>query len=507
MNPSDPTSRSRQTRLDDLIHSLLPLVQTADPEKLVGSILASAARLFETEACSLGLVDRKKKQITFSKMEGTAKTDEFTVRLDQGIAGWVASHGEGVVCNDVMNDPRFFGGVDRKSGYTTRSLLTVPIIRDNATVAVLQAMNTRRPGGFSDDDLEALTAFAELVKVVLDRAHEITAVKQSHAVLHETVQDRYRLVAGDSPAMKEALSVAEMAARAPSTILLLGESGTGKEVVARAIHHWSERRDHPFVAVNCAALAADLLESELFGHEKGAFTGAIGRKKGRFEIAGQGTLFLDEIGELPAQLQAKLLRVLQEKEFQRVGGVQDIRADCRIIAATNQNLKQSCEDGTFREDLYFRLNVVSIPLPPLRDRGKDIITLALHFLERYCKEMNRAQLSLETETIALIQSYRWPGNVRELQNAMERAVVLTAAPIVAPANLPPDIRGEGPPTRKSDPMEGIDPGSSLTEAVDEFKRIRIRAALNVSGGNQTQAAKMLGLRQPNLSRLIKSLGL
>jgi two-component system NtrC family response regulator len=292
-------------------------------------------------------------------------------------------------------------------------------------------------------------------------------------------------------------------------------------VLARAIHQWSPRDEHPFIAVNCTALSPELLESELFGHERGAFTGAIAQKKGKFELADGGTIFLDEIGDLALSLQVKLLRVLQEREFQRVGGIREIRADVRILAATNRNLQQAMQNGSFREDLFYRLNVVSITLPALRDRTADIPALVKHFLEHSCREMKRPQLGIDRSVMDILQSHPWPGNVRELQNAIERAVVLAAGPDIIAADLPAEIRPQilsshnsTEPLARSTNQDGsqvadqiaaLDDSLSLAEAVQEFKRLRIRHILDRTEWNQTEAAKLLGLPQSNLSRLMKRL--
>jgi transcriptional regulator with GAF, ATPase, and Fis domain len=305
--------------------------------------------------------------------------------------------------------------------------------------------------------------------------------------------------------MREVVETARTAASARTTVLLLGESGVGKEIVARAIHGWSPRADGPFVAVNCVALTPELLESELFGHEKGAFTGAIAQKKGKFELAEGGTLFLDEIGDLAPHLQAKLLRVLQEREFQRVGGVRTLEANVRVVAATNRDLPEAIRAGTFREDLYYRLNVVSITIPPLRDRTTDIPALAEHFLGRFCRELNRPARRLSPEAMDALVAHEWPGNVRELQNVLERAVVLSANPVLTPGDFPPEVRARAVPAA---PVTGeVAADLPLPEAVEAFKRARIRAALARTGHNQTRAAAILGMRQSNLSRLMKSLGI
>jgi transcriptional regulator with PAS, ATPase and Fis domain len=289
---------------------------------------------------------------------------------------------------------------------------------------------------------------------------------------------------------------------------LLGESGTGKEVVARAIHQWSPRDEHPFIAINCVALTPDLLASELFGHEKGAFTGATAQKKGKFELADGGTLFLDEIGELAPELQVKLLRVLQDREFQRVGGVRDIRVDVRILAATNRDLHQAMQRGTFREDLYYRLNVVAITLPALRERRADIPAFVHHFIGHYSREVNQPGRGITQEAVDMLQAYHWPGNVRELQNAIERAVVLSSGPYLTPTDFPAEIRQAVHPLDSTTPdMSGIDMTLSLTEAVEAYKRARVLHALAQADGNQKVAAKALGLQPSNLSRLMSTLRL
>jgi transcriptional regulator with GAF, ATPase, and Fis domain len=327
-------------------------------------------------------------------------------------------------------------------------------------------------------------------------------------VFQEEMHDRYRFVTGSSPAMQEVLSFARTAATAATTVLLLGESGSGKEVVARAVHRWGPRAEHPFVAVNCTALTAELLESELFGHEKGAFTGAVAQKKGKFELADGGTIFLDEIGDLAPNLQVKLLRVLQDKEFHRVGGIKTIRVNVRILAATNRNLAQAIPKGTFREDLYYRLNVASITLPPLRERREDIPMLARYFIEHSCLEVNRTVMDIEPAALECLQVYSWPGNVRELQNAIERAVVFAPGTLITAADLPAEVRKQTEPRAPlAVTLPGLDDTLALAEATDAFLRAKVRRTLEVANGSQTEAARMLGLPQSNLSRLMKRLRL
>lgn len=497
-----------QQRLESLIELNRLLISTIEPDEVLTVVLEAALQLFAAQGCSLALLDDAEQELAFFAMAGPAKVEEFRVALGQGIAGWVAQTGQGVVSNDVSQDPRFFGGIDQQTGYTTRSILCAPLMRRDQIIGVIEALNTTKLEGFSSEDLQLLTTFGGLAGMAISRTQAFARTRNASAAFQEVVQGRYRLVSGSSTAMQGVLQTARTVADTNTTVLLLGESGSGKEVVARAIHQWSPRAEHPFVAINCVALTPDLLASELFGHEKGAFTGATTQKKGKFELADGGTLFLDEIGELAPDLQTKLLRVLQDKEFQRVGGVKDIRANVRILAATNSDLHQAMHSGAFREDLYYRLNVVAITLPPLRDRREDIPGLIQYFIEHYCREVSRPSMSFAQSAMDLLQSYHWPGNVRELQNVIERAIVLSPGPELTEADLPAEIRQTN---RVLDQpgsyLQGIDASLPLTEAVDAFKRARVRQALEAAHGNQRQAARLLGLQPSNLSRLMHTLGL
>jgi Nif-specific regulatory protein len=497
-----------QQRLQSLTEISELLMSAVEPERVVTVILEAATQLFEVEGCSLALLDNVRQELAYVLMAGPAQVEEFRVALGQGIGGWVAQTGEGVVCNDVAQDPRFFGGVDRQTRYTTRSILCAPLKQNDQIIGVITALNTVRPEGFSDEDLQFLTALGGLAGTALVRTQTFARVRNAGAALQEVMQERYRLVVGNAPAMQEVLRIARTVAATNTTVLLLGESGTGKEVVARAIHQWSPRAEHPFIAINCVALTPDLLASELFGHERGSFTGATAQKKGKFELADGGTLFLDEIGELAPELQVKLLRVLQDKEFQRVGGVKDIRVDVRILAATNRDLHQALQRGTFREDLYYRLNVVALTLPALHERRADIPAYVHYFVAHYSREVNRPGLNITQEAVDMLQACRWPGNVRELQNAIERAVVLSSGLFITPADFPAEIRQTVRSLANTAPDTlSIDATLPLNEAIEAFKRARVMQALTQAGGNQSVAAKSLGLQPSNLSRLMSTLGL
>jgi DNA-binding NtrC family response regulator len=346
------------------------------------------------------------------------------------------------------------------------------------------------------------------VELVVARTLASARRERRIASLEHELSGRHTLVAGESLTMQHVIDVAARAAPSAATVLLLGESGSGKEVIARYIHDQSGRADDPFVALNCATLSEELLASELFGHEKGAFTGAVKTKIGRIEQAAGGTLFLDEIGELPPPLQAKLLRVLQEREFDRVGGTRPIRADARFVAATHQDLTKAIADKRFREDLYYRLNVISVKVPPLRERRADLPALIAHFLVRHARAAGRRELRLSPEAQDLLERYDWPGNVRELGNVLERAAVLATSDEVHPEDLPEEIRALTPIRESAVPLPaGAEEPRTYQEAVNDAKRDIILTALARHDDHQTNAARELGVTQPYLARLMKNLGL
>ena len=356
-----------------------------------------------------------------------------------------------------------------------------PVVMLTGHDKVALAIEAMRAG--AADYLTKPVNFDELL-VVLDKLFEHQALRQETRQLKKRLSERIapRGMIGTSPAIHRVFEVVDQVAASRATVLITGESGTGKELVANAIHAGSPRAGGPFIKLHCAALAESLLESELFGHEKGSFTGAIDRKQGRFEIADKGTLFLDEIGEISPAIQVKLLRFLQEHEFERVGGTHTIRVDVRVIAATNRNLREEIARGRFREDLFYRLNVVAIEVPPLRDRRSDTVALAAHFLDRFAKENGKPIQGFAPETLELMGAYPWPGNVRELENAVERAVVLTNGTTVEPQALPTTIRPRttGGPTI---------PGATMAE----IEKYAILETLKAAGGSTSTAAEMLGI--------------
>jgi two-component system NtrC family response regulator len=376
----------------------------------------------------------------------------------------------------------------------------VPVLIMTAFGTIEAAVEAMKIGAF--DYISKPFSNEELLLSVT-KAMQFATTQRQNMLLRESLEDRFGLhkIIGKSRAIRRVLEMVERSAPSRSTVLITGESGTGKELVARAIHYASPRKDEAFVSVNCMAFNPGVLESELFGHEKGSFTGAVARKRGRFELAQGGTLFLDEIGELSQDLQVKLLRVLQERTFERVGGVESIDVDIRIVAATNKDLAKAISDGTFREDLYYRLNVVQIELPSLRERREDIPLLAVHFLDTYARENNREFRGFTPEAMDFLSAFEWPGNVRQLENVMERCVVLAENDLVGVEDLPPEIRDEE--TQYKSAVDLLPTTINLSETLEKIEAALVRRALVRTSFVQVKAAEMLGISKSLLQYKLK----
>jgi transcriptional regulator with GAF, ATPase, and Fis domain len=432
--------------------------------------------------------------------------------------------GETILVSDVLAelDPRLPGDRLMLDG-GARSALGVPLLRGGLVGGALY-FGKRRPYWFDAGDVEIARHVADAVVVELqhqrlaDEQRRLAVVEQRARRLEERLEslreslgERYGFdrIIGRSPTLRDALSLATKVAPTETTVLITGESGTGKEIVARAIHHESARADGPFIAVNCAALPEALLESELFGYERGAFTGAERQKPGRFELAAGGTLFLDEVGELTPSVQAKLLRVLQEREFQRVGGTATLRADVRLIAATNRDLEQALTTGRVREDLFYRLNVFTVRLPPLRERGDDVLLLADHFVRTLGARMGKGEPGLSRDARDALLAHTWPGNIRELQNAVERALIVSDGGLIAASQLGITPRSETPAASASAVRVPDGPASSppAGASLAEWERKLVADALAKARGNKSRAAKALGLSRAQLYTRLKRLGL
>ena len=378
----------------------------------------------------------------------------------------------------------------------------IPIVVMTAFSDTEDAVRVMKEGAFDYllkpvnlDELEAL----------VKKAQEHNFLVSENKLLKEQLQERYRFdsIISQSKEMEQVLNTAGRVAKSKATVLIRGESGTGKELIAKAIHYTSDRKDKPLITVNCAALSENLLESELFGHEKGSFTGATSQRIGRFEQADHGTLFIDEVGDIAPQTQVKLLRALQFGEFERVGGSSTIKVDVRVITATNRNLEEMIAGGSFREDLFYRINVVTIHIPPLRERKTDIPVLVDFFLKKYSKE-NRKEISgLSREALDYLMRYNFPGNVRELENIIERAVVLTRSDVITTADLPIGLTD----LTETGILDPADFSNSYTEKVSAFEKSMIETALNLKNGNQTRAAEMLGISERHLRSRMQKLGI
>ena len=419
------------------------------------------------------------------------------VQVSRTIVSQVLSDGVAILCNDLPSTETFS---DTASLLERRihSVLAVPLEVFDRTLGVIYLDATDPKAHFDEDHLQLLTAIGSIAAAALDNARRMESLEQENRRLQAEISLEHNMV-GDSPRMRDVYQFIARVAPREVTVLIFGESGTGKELVARAIHRNSARADKPCVAINCAALAETLLESELFGHEKGAFTGAIVQKKGKLEIAEGGTVFLDEIGELAPLLQAKLLRVLQEREFERVGGTRTIKLNVRLVAATNRDLEEEVKKGRFREDLFYRLNVVALRMPALRERREDIPLLASYFTSKFSQRSNRPVLGVSPQARACLTSYDWPGNVRELENAIERAVVLGSSDLILPEDLPEAV------LEKAESA-----GATMTafhDALREAKKQLILNAFEQAQGSYTEAARLLGLHPNYLHRLIRNLSM
>jgi Nif-specific regulatory protein len=481
------------------------LAESLDLEDTLKSILKSLDTHLKLQRGTITLLDDQTETINIKVAHGlsTRSKSRGSYKVGEGITGRVVQTGERIVVPDISKDPRFLHKTRsrKETGGKRIAFFCVPIKLENRTIG---AMSVDRPSGKSDD-FEADVRLLNVISTMVAQAVKLSKLVESERKLlrDENVRLRRELktrfdvhnMVGTSNVMQEVYRLVEQVADSTATVLIRGESGTGKDLVAHAIHYNSVRAEKPFVKVNCTAMPETLLESELFGHEKGAFTGAVERKIGRFERANGGTIFLDEIGDFPPNLQVKLLRAIQFKEFERVGGLDTIKANVRIVVATHKNLEELILQDLFREDLYYRVNVFPIYLPPLRERKDDIMLLADHFLERFAADNSKHITRISTPAIDMLTHYHWPGNIRELENCIERAVLLCGDDVLRSEHLPPSLQ-----MIKKDRM-GANP--SLTEIIANKERELIVDALKKSGGRQRTAAKELGITERILGYKMK----
>ena len=431
---------------------------------------------------------------------------DVTIKVSRTIVGRVIGEGMAILTNELAG-VEAMDAVASLEYARTNALLCVPLKMLDRTLGVIYLDTSEPRTRFDSDHLQLVSAIAGIAAVAIENTRHVQWLEGENQRLRADSQIEHSMI-GESPVMRQVYQFISKVAPTDSTVLISGESGTGKELAARALHQNSKRTDKPFMAVNCAALAESLLESELFGHEKGAFTGAMAQKKGRLEVAEGGTVFLDEIGELSPALQVKLLRVLQEREFERVGGTRTIKVDIRLVAATNKDLEAAIADGSFRKDLYYRLNVVTIEMPPLRERPEDIPLLASYFAMKYAEKCNRRVTGVSVAARTRLVSYDWPGNVRELENAIERAVVLGSTEQLLAEDLPEAVLESAVTPNDLANLASLDnPLAKYHEAVAETKKQIIVSAMEQAKGSYTEAAKLLGVHPNYLHRLIRNLDL
>lgn len=492
-------------RSSDPARLLVPLGGLVDREVNLDAFLQvlmdRVAAALQADRGTLYLLDPSKGDL-FSRAAHLPEISQIRVKVGQGVAGRVAETGQPQRSGAT---PRF-EDIDRLTGYRTQSSLAAPL-RDNGgrLFGVLQVLNRRGAPGFDDGDEARLVTIAAQVAQALEATSLYAELERARAQPGAEVGWFFNRIVGESPAMRRAYRLAEKAAATDATVLLAGESGTGKELFARALHVNSHRRDRPFVKVDCAALPAGLMENELFGHERGAFTGADARQAGRFEAAAGGTVFIDELGELPLSVQGKLLRVLQDRELERLGGHEVVKVDVRIVAATHRDLAQRVREGKFREDLYYRVKVVELHLPPLRERGaEDVERLARHFLTAAARQHRVQPIpELAPAALARLLAWRWPGNVRELENCIESAVVLCDG-VIQPEHLPmPALDLAEPPP----PEAAAATSTGLEETLASVERRHVLGVLRRLGGNRSSAARALGIGRNTLGRKLREWGL
>jgi Nif-specific regulatory protein len=490
-----PTARQARD-MNSLVKIATAIGGIRDQESLQWQLLGFVFDVVPAERGAVLLCDQPD-EFTSTAAWDRVRGPGHPVRVSRTVVQRVLKDRVGLVVRDVAGSDAM-RQVKTLTELKVSSLLCVPLLVARRVLGVIYLDSTNPLSEFDENHLQVMTAVAGIASLAFDNVKQWEKLRQENQELRAEIEIEHNMVGG-SPAMRKVFDFIRRVAPTDSTVLVQGESGTGKELVAHALHRNSPRAEQPFVAINCAAIAESLLESELFGHEKGAFTGAAAQKKGKVEVAEGGTLFLDEIGELAPGLQAKLLRVLQEREFERLGGTKPIKLDIRLIAATNRSLPEAVKAGTFRNDLYYRLNVVTLNMPPLRDRREDISVLADHFVAKASRKSRTRVKPLSPEAVAALMHYDWPGNVRELENALERALVLGSTESILPDDLPEAVLESG--------STATAPADKYHGSIKETKKQLILQALQQANGNYIEAAKALGMHPNSLLRLVRNLDL
>lgn len=466
------------------------------------NIMEVTNKLVRSDASSLLIYNSSEKSLNFSTTTGSKAEEikQFKLKLGQGIAGWVAEKRKPLLIPDISKDPRHFQDADDMIDYEPKSMICCPLIFQEQLLGVIQAMNCKKINFFTNEDLTILVTLSQYAVLAIHNAQNHQDIQKENIALKTELEKKFQPIY-KSKTMSDIYKIAQKVASKDSTILIRGHSGTGKEMLARFIHNQSPRKNKPFICVTCSILSETLLESELFGHEKGAFTGADQQRIGKFERANSGTLFLDEIGTLSPETQLRLLRVLQEKEIERVGGNTTIPIDVRVLAATNENLEESIQNGKFREDLYYRLKVIQIDLPDLKDRPEDIMALSEYYMKLFAEQMGRNIKGINQKAFQLIKNYTWPGNVRELKNAIERCVVLGETDWIEVEDLPKEIQNNVSLNHQDE--VGEEDHQTLMSA----EKYHIQRILKQTNFNKSKAANILGISRNRLDRKIISLNI
>jgi len=527
---SPPAHEYENQMLDVLIKISASLHQYLNVDELILNIIGLIKEMMNIEAVSVILYDQKTDEFVFrwvqdERLNAETKLNATRFPSDRGIAGTVFGSGRAEIVPDVACDPRHFKQVDQQTGCRTRSMIAVPLEKKERRIGVLQVLN-KKEGRFDEKDLALLSSIAPIVAMALDNARMdgelqdsytelqiadrlkddlIRNAREENLRLRQEIESRYRFdqIIGNSDCMLDVFRLCEKVIRSDITVLIEGETGTGKEVIARCIHFNSHRKDKPFVSQNCGGIPDSLLASELFGHRRGAFTGAIADKKGLFEIADGGTVFLDEVAEMSTVMQTALLRVLQEGEIKPLGADYHKKVNVRVISATNQHLEDCVNKGTFREDLFYRMNVFTIHLPPLRERTGDIALLARHFVKKFNRKHKRDIDGIRADALQCLQSYPFHGNVRELENEIERAHAMTEdGETIGIAQLSDKIKGFCEP--HFPPLEA---SGSLKEQVESLEKSLLLRKMEEYGGNKSQIARALGLSRYGLLKKMQRYGL
>ncbi len=493
----------------DLLYNVATSIHAIhDLDKMLRDVLLKIKDLFRIDGASIALHDRRQKEFYFirtvEEQQGDIHDHADSMRFSDsyGVAGWVLKTNKSVLIKDVSRDKRFTNELDMQQDMAIRSMICVPLITRKGLLGILYALN-KHDIPFTEKDLSLLEILSSTIAIAIENAklygdlqHHAKKLEKENIRLKSKLHERFNKqgIIGSSAALQRVFVLLEKAIASTTTVLIQGETGTGKELIAKAIHYNGPLKNKPFMAENCAALSENLLESELFGHVKGAFTGAVSDKKGLFELARGGTVFLDEIADMPPAMQSKLLRVLQEGQVRPVGGSSYRRVDFRLISSANRDLYEEVKKGNFREDLFYRVQTFPIVIPPLRERQEDIALLASYFLGKYAAKFTRPAVRLTPEALEILMQHDWPGNIRELEHEIERALTLAnEEEDITPAYLSERIRGT---FYQDDPQ--LETSANLPAAVSRLERQMVVDALSRTGGNRSQAAIILGLTRQGL---------